>query len=86
MDKLSNQERAAMLALWRADSGSIHRVLEFHDEPAPHKNTLTSTLKKLEKQGLVGHRQIGNSYEYFPTLTKKCIHETELQEFSQPVF
>ena len=70
MDRLTIQERAAMLALWKAGSGSVHTILSHHQEPLPHKNTLTSTLRNLEKQGLVGHRQIGNSYEYFLVVSK----------------
>ncbi|MEI9810227.1 MAG: BlaI/MecI/CopY family transcriptional regulator [Bacteroidota bacterium] len=45
-------------------------MLECHEEPKPHKNTLTSTLKNLEKKELTGHRQVGNSYEYFPLVTR----------------
>src|SRR5215208_3195977 len=70
MDKLSKQERSAMLALWKTGSGSALKILDLHEEPQPHKNTLTSTLKNLEKKGLVQHREVGNSYEYYPAVSK----------------
>jgi predicted transcriptional regulator len=71
MDKLTKQERAAMLALWKSGKGSIHSILEQHEEPKPHRNTLTSTLKKLEQLKWVGHKQTGASYEYFALHSKE---------------
>ena len=86
MDKLTKQEREAMLALWKAGQGSAVSILEQHEEPQPHKNTLTSTLKNLEKKGLVAHRQVGNSYEYFPVVSKTAYLKKYYKNFLNHFF
>jgi BlaI family penicillinase repressor len=86
MDKLTPQERSAMLAVWQANGGSIHNILEHHEEPVPHKNTLTSTLKKLEKKGYIQHRQVGNAYEYSPLLTRAAYMKHNYKNFLHHFF
>lgn len=86
MDKLTPQERAAMMAVWKAGRGSIHQILEQHEDPVPHKNTLNSTLKNLEKKGLVQHREVGNSYEYIPILTKSAYMKQNYKHFLHHFF
>ena len=66
--RLTRQEEAAMMAIWKAGKGLIREILDHHEEPMPHYNTLVSTIKNLEKKKLVGHKVIGISNEYFPIL------------------
>jgi predicted transcriptional regulator len=86
MDKLSKQERVALVAIWKAEKGSIHEVLECHEDPKPHKNTLTSTLKNLEKKELISHRQVGNSYEYFPLVSRNAYVKNDYKNFLNNFF
>jgi BlaI family transcriptional regulator, penicillinase repressor len=86
MDKLSRQERDAMLALWKAGHGTVQDILAHHTEPLPHKNTLASTVKNLEKKGLVSHRQVGNIYEYFPMISKGAYLKTYYKNFLNHFF
>ncbi len=86
MDKFTKQERAAMMAIWKAGSGSIHTIISNHEEPQPHKNTLTSTLKNLEKKELISHRQIGNTYEYYPLVSKSVYMKQYYKSFLNNFF
>jgi predicted transcriptional regulator len=71
LEKLSHQEEEAMLAIWKAGNGFVKDFLVMMAEPQPHYNTLTSTIKNLEKKGYVHSRKVGNMYEYFPAVTEE---------------
>jgi len=67
-EKLTKQEEAAMLAIWKTGKGFVRDFLDQHAEPLPHYNTLVSTIKNLEKKGFVDHKLVGNINEYFPVI------------------
>jgi BlaI family penicillinase repressor len=67
-EKLTKQEEAAMLAIWKTGKGFVRDFLDQHAEPLPHYNTLVSTIKNLEKKGFVDHKLVGNVNEYFPVI------------------
>ena len=61
MEKLTSQEEEAMLAVWKTGEGNVKLFLENMDEPKPPYTTLASTIKKLEKKGLLNSRLVGNA-------------------------
>ena len=67
-EKMTKQEEAAMLAIWKTGKGFVRDFLDQHAEPLPHYNTLVSTIKNLEKKGFVDHKLVGNINEYFPVI------------------
>ena len=67
-EKLTKQEEAAMLAIWKTGKGFVRDFLDQHAAPLPHYNTLVSTIKNLEKKGFVDHKLVGNINEYFPVI------------------
>jgi len=67
-EKLTKQEEAAMLAIWKTGKGFVRDFLDQHADPLPHYNTLVSTIKNLEKKGFVDHKLVGNVNEYFPVI------------------
>jgi predicted transcriptional regulator len=68
MEKLTKQEEQAMLAIWRTGTGIVKDFMDHIPDPAPHYNTLVSTIKNLEKKGFVTSRKIGNIYQYTPAV------------------
>ncbi|WP_373513402.1 BlaI/MecI/CopY family transcriptional regulator [Persicitalea sp.] len=71
MEKLTQQEEEAMLAVWKTDEGSIKSFMEHFDEPPPY-TTLASTVKKLEKKGYVDSRLVGNTLLYAPAISEEA--------------
>ncbi len=69
MEKLSQQEEQAMMAVWKTGEGNIKMILENLDEPLPY-TTLASTIKNLEKKGYLESRLVGNAYLYRPILNE----------------
>lgn len=71
MKKLTNKEKEIMDLYWQHGPMFVKELLEYYDEPRPHFNTLSTTVRILEKKGLLGHKQFGTSYQYYPTVTEK---------------
>lgn len=72
MEKLTQQEEEAMLAVWKAGEGSVKTFLESIEEPRPPYTTLASTIKNLEKKGYLTSQKIGNTLLYSPTVTEEA--------------
>src|SRR5687768_14989662 len=71
MEKLTIQEEQAMQAIWRTGEGNVKSFLDNMDAPRPPYTTLASTIKNLEKKGLLQSRQVGNMYLYKPAVTEE---------------
>lgn len=71
MEKLTMQEEQAMQAIWKTGEGNVKLFLDNMDQPKPPYTTLASTIKNLEKKGLLESRLVGNMYVYKPALTEE---------------
>ncbi|THU40742.1 BlaI/MecI/CopY family transcriptional regulator [Niastella caeni] len=72
MEKLTAQEEQAMQVIWKTGEGNIKLFLENMDSPhQPPYTTLASTVKNLEKKGLLESRLVGNTYMYKPAITEE---------------
>lgn len=71
MEKLTTQEEQAMQVIWKTGEGNIKLFLEKMDAPQPPYTTLASTVKNLEKKGLLESRLIGNTYMYKPAISEE---------------
>jgi predicted transcriptional regulator len=71
MEKLTPQEEEAMRSVWKTGEGNVKLFLENMDEPKPPYTTLASTIKNLEKKGLLNSRLVGNAYLYTPAVTER---------------
>ena len=81
MEKLSNQEKEAMLALWRIGKGTARQILATHEEPLPHYNTLRSTLENLRRKAYLESTAIGNTNEYLPIIKSAAYKKHFMSEF-----
>jgi predicted transcriptional regulator len=70
MEKLTRQEEKAMQALWKIEKGFVKDVLDAFPGEKPHYNTMASLIRSLEGKGYVGHKTFGNTYEFYPLITK----------------
>jgi BlaI family penicillinase repressor len=60
-----------MQVIWKTGEGNVKLFLDNMDQPRPPYTTLASTIKNLEKKGLVQSRQVGNMYVYQPALSEE---------------
>jgi BlaI family transcriptional regulator, penicillinase repressor len=86
MEKLTQQEEMAMLAIWKKGAGLVKEFLEVHPDPQPPYTTLASTIKNLEKKGYLQSRKIGNVYEYTPLIPEAQYKQTFMSGFVKDYF
>jgi len=70
--RLSPKEESVMYILWNLKKAFVQDILEEFPEPKPHYNTISSVVRKLEGEGLIGHRTYGRSHKYYPVAKKKA--------------
>ena len=71
MEKLTPQEEEAMMAVWKAGEGNVKVFLDNMEEPRPPYTTLASTIKNLERKGMLQSRLVGNAYLYKPAISEE---------------
>ncbi|GAA4312771.1 BlaI/MecI/CopY family transcriptional regulator [Compostibacter hankyongensis] len=86
MEKLTRQEEAAMLAIWKTGPGFVKDFLEAHEEPRPHYNTLSSTIRNLEKKGYLRGKKYGTVIEYTPLIPESVYARKYMSGFVKHYF
>lgn len=71
LDSLTHAEEQIMLKLWELKQASVKDILLLFPEPRPAYNTVSTTIRILEKKGVVHHIKKGRGFEYVPSLTKE---------------
>lgn len=62
--KLTEKESVIMTLLWEHGPMFVREMLMHYDDPRPHFNTVSTTVRILEEKGFVGHEAVGASYRY----------------------
>jgi predicted transcriptional regulator len=84
--KLTTAEEEIMQILWEIGQGFVKDVIDRMPEPKPPYNTISTVIRVLEKKGFITHKQYGNTYEYFPTVTKEEYAKVHFGNFMQNYF
>ena len=86
MKKLTRKEEEVMKILWKLEKAFVKDIIEEYDEPKPHYNTVSSLVRLLQDKGIVGFTQYGNTYEYFPLMTKEEYRKTFMKQVVSDYF
>jgi len=76
--KLTAKEEELMEFFWEKGPLYVKELLTFYDEPRPHFNTISTIVRILETKGFVWHEAFGNTYRYFPLLSREEFHKETL--------
>lgn len=71
MQKLTAKEEELMFFFWNKGALFVKEILEFYKAPKPHFNTLSTIVRGLEEKGFVAHKTFGNTYQYYPVISKE---------------
>lgn len=71
MKKLTKKEEEIMNLFWDKGAMFVRELQELYAEPKPHFNTLSTMVRTLETNGYVSHKAYGNSYQYFPIVSRE---------------
>lgn len=66
--RLTTREEEVMHILWRLKKAFVKEILAEMNDPAPPYNTISSVVRKLSKEGMIGHEEFGNTHRYYPIL------------------
>jgi predicted transcriptional regulator len=86
MKKLTNAEEEVMHILWDLGKGFVKDVIDRMPDPKPPYNTVSTVIRVLEKKEFISHRQYGNTYEYYPVLTKEEYTRVHFKGFMSDYF
>jgi predicted transcriptional regulator len=84
--ELTKAEEQVMQILWELKKAFVKDVVEQFDDPKPAYNTVSTIIRILEKKGFVSYKSYGNTYEYFPLITKNEYSDTYLGNFVKNYF
>lgn len=68
--ELTKAEDQVMQILWRLQKAFVKDIVEQFADPKPAYNTVSTIIRILEKKGFVSYKSYGNTYEYFPLISK----------------
>jgi len=71
MYRLTAKEEELMNFFWDKGALFVRQILDFYDDPKPHFNTLSTFVRGLEDKGFLKHRTYGNTYQYFPAVSRE---------------
>lgn len=86
MKRLNHKEEEVMTILWRLENAFVHDILNEMDEPRPPYNTVSSIVRKLVAEGLIGYEPFGKTHRYFPILKKEDYRANAFRRFMDNYF
>lgn len=83
---LTPLEEEIMQLFWKLDRAFPKEIMEYISEPKPPYNTVLSTIRKLEKEGLLTYKKFGKSHQYSPLIQKGQMAKNMFQRLYQKYF
>lgn len=84
--KLNNKEETVMKILWRLKKAFVKDIIDEMPAPKPPYNTVSSLVRKMETDGLLGYKAYGKSHQYFPILKKEDYRKWSFKDMMQDYF
>ena len=83
---LTRAEEQVMQLIWEKKRVFVSDLLESMPKPKPAITTVSSVIRKLESKGFVGHRKLGRTHQYFPTVSQSEYLSNSLTRLSSTYF
>lgn len=77
---LTSSEKELMLLLWKLESAFMREIMQAHQEPRPHQNTISTYLKILVDKGFLRTEKHGRIFRYSPAIGKQDYLRYELEQ------
>lgn len=78
MKKLTHKEEEILSYFWDKGPLFVRELLELQADPKPHYNTLSTIVRTLEEKGYIGFKAYGNTYQYYPLVTREAYRKKSL--------
>jgi predicted transcriptional regulator len=86
MKKLTRKEEELMKILWKLEKAFVKDIVDQYPEPRPHYNTVSSLVRLLQEKGIIGYTQYGNTYEYYPLISRDDYRKTFMNQVISDYF
>jgi BlaI family penicillinase repressor len=86
MKELTRAEEQIMHVLWELGKAFVKDIVQRMPEPKPAYNTVSTIVRIMENKGFVSHIAYGNTYEYYPTISKEEYTKLFMQNFVKKYF
>ena len=78
MASLTKAEERIMNILWEIEKGFINDILVHFPDPKPPYNSVSTIVRVLVKKEIVSFKKYGNTYEYFPLISKEEYRKSQM--------
>lgn len=78
MATLTKAEEKIMKIFWKIEKGFINDILEHFPDPKPPYNSVSTIVRVLVKKEIVSYKKYGNTYEYFPLISKEEYKKSQM--------
>jgi predicted transcriptional regulator len=69
--ELTRAEEQIMQIMWKLEKGFVKDVVEQFPAPKPAYNTVSTIIRILVKKGFISYKEYGNTYEYYPLVSRE---------------
>lgn len=86
MIQLNEREELIMQILWRLKKAFVKEILAELPDPKPPITTVSSIVRKLDTEGVIGHDAFGKTHRYYPILEKSAYRKSFFQRMLNNYF
>lgn len=86
MQRLTRKEEELMKILWKLKKAFVKDIIELYPDPKPHYNTISSLVRLLQEKGTIGFTQYGNTYEYYPLMSREEYRKSFIKQIISDYF
>ena len=86
MQKLAKREEQIMQACWRLGAAFIKEIIAELPDPKPHYNSVATMVRILEDKGFLDHETFGNTFRYFPVISKEQYQKHAMEDIVSKYF
>ncbi len=86
MQTLTHKEERIMRILWKLKKAFINDIISEMDDPKPPYNTVSSTVRKLVKDEIIGFDSFGKTHRYFALLQQEQYRKHSIKDLMRHYF
>ena len=86
MKELTKAEEQIMQYLWKLEKAFLKDIVDEFPEPKPAYTTISTVIRVLVKKEIVSFHKYGNTYQYYPLISKEEYSESQMKNLVNNYF
>jgi len=75
-----------MQFFWQKGELFVKQIVAMYPDPKPHYNTVSTMVRALEEKGFLRFHSYGNTYQYYPAISKEEYNKRNLRSLVKKHF